>query len=144
MNHPYKVGAPREDHGEFERCLEKLGHLSGAGWQISRPQCRGEPHAASVENSGELIAATVAGCFSMLLSGMLSREGHPPAQLETGGRVELCTSPKPMLSKLYLTCTASVPGMADAAFQAVAQRAKARVSESLNSVEIHLKAEKVA
>lgn len=139
MDHVCKVVAPHEEEAEFELCLGKFGAWGDAGWQIPKPESRGAADGRAVEDSRELIAATVAGCFSMLLTGMLTRQGHPPRSVDTRGAVDLCTAGKPVLSKLYLHCSASVPGMSDAAFQAVARKARSRVSESLNSVEIVLK-----
>ncbi|HYO23853.1 MAG TPA: OsmC family peroxiredoxin, partial [Lacipirellulaceae bacterium] len=40
-------------------------------------------------NPEELLAAAHAGCFSMALSGALTRGGTPPAKIETTAKVNL-------------------------------------------------------
>ncbi len=77
-------------------------------------------------NPEELIAAAHAGCFSMALSGELSKAGMTPERIETTAAVTLETvDGKPTVSKSHLTVKAKVPGADAAKFQEVANGAKA-------------------
>ena len=93
-------------------------------------------------NPEELIAAALAGCFTMALSAKLTEAGHPPTRLDTRGEVDLSMEGGPALSQIRLKLTAEVPGIDDAAFQALAQDAKANcpVSKALSAVPISLEA----
>ncbi len=95
-------------------------------------------------NPEELIAAAHAGCFSMALSAGLSRAGTPPESVDTNATVHLDKVGEGWeITKVELVTEASVPGIDDAAFQEVAEGAKAGcpVSKALGSVgEITLRA----
>ena len=96
------------------------------------------PDATSPE---ELIAAAHAACFSMALSGGLSRAGTPPEELNTSATVTF--QPGEGITKIALTVDGRVPGIDDAAFQEAANGAKANcpVSKALAGVpEITLEA----
>ena len=89
----------------------------------------------------ELIAAAHAACFSMALSGGLSRAGTPPEELNTSATVTF--QPGEGITKVALTVEGRVPGIDDAAFQEAANGAKANcpVSKALTGVpEITLEA----
>jgi osmotically inducible protein OsmC len=89
----------------------------------------------------ELIAAAHAACFSMALSGGLSRAGTPPEELNTSATVTF--QPGEGITKIALTVEGRVPGIDDAAFQEAANGAKANcpVSKALTGVpEITLEA----
>jgi osmotically inducible protein OsmC len=87
----------------------------------------------------ELIAAAHSSCFSMALSARLAKNGTPPEKLETSAVVTLV--PGTGITKSALTVVGTVPGIDDAAFQELAEDAKANcpVSQAL-SVEITLDA----
>ncbi len=95
-------------------------------------------------NPEELIAAAHAGCFSMALSGGLTRAGNPPDSIETTASVHIEKQDDGWeITKIELVTEASVPGIDDAAFQEAAEGAKAGcpVSKALGGVgEISLQA----
>jgi osmotically inducible protein OsmC len=94
-------------------------------------------------NPEELIAAAHAGCFSMALSAGLERAGHPVTAVETSAKVHLEKGDSGFrISRIDLTCTATVPDIDDATFQEQAATAKANcpVSQALAAVEIRLDA----
>lgn len=116
-----------------------LGELGG--WlEVVSPVCNafGGPSEGSGDDPRERIAATVAGCFSMVLSGLLNQAGHPPTRLETRGAVVLCTQGRPRLSQVLLTLTATVPGIAQSTFDRLAHDASDMVSRSLSAPPIVL------
>ena len=93
-------------------------------------------------NPEELIAAALAGCFTMALSGKLAEAGHPATGLDTRCEVDLSMEGGPALSQIRLKLKAEVPGLEEARFQAIAQDAKANcpVSKALGAVPISLEA----
>jgi osmotically inducible protein OsmC len=94
-------------------------------------------------NPEELIGAAHAGCFSMALTAGLERAGHPPTSIETSARVHLERAESGFrIPRIELDCTATVPGIDDAAFQEQAATAKANcpVSKALAGVDIKLAA----
>lgn len=98
-------------------------------------------------NPEELIAAAHAGCFSMALSGGLSRAGHPPNRVHTTAKVHLEKGDAGFrISTIELETEAEVPGIDDAAFQEAAAAAKAGcpVSKALAAVDVKLNARLVS
>ncbi len=94
-------------------------------------------------NPEELIAAAHAGCYSMALSGALTRAGSPPKRIETKAKVDLRKEEAGFrIAKIHLTTTASVPGIDNAKFQELATQAKQNcpVSKVLSAAEISLDA----
>lgn len=94
-------------------------------------------------NPEELIAAAHAGCFSMALSGRLTRANFPPKRIHTTAKVHLEVTPAGHEIKLIeLDCEVEVAGISEAEFQEAAEGAKANcpVSKALKAVEIKLKA----
>jgi osmotically inducible protein OsmC len=91
-------------------------------------------------NPEELIGAAHAGCFSMFLSALLSKDGFTPKSIETTAKVYLEAGPT--IAKIELNSTANVPGLDAAKLQEYAEAAKANcpVSKALASVEIVLNA----
>jgi len=72
-------------------------------------------------NPEELIAAAHAGCFSMALSGDLTKAGFPPKDIRTEAVLHLDTvDGKPTIALIELIVGAEVPGIDDAAFQKIA------------------------
>lgn len=95
-------------------------------------------------NPEELIAAAHAGCFSMALSGGLTKSGFSPERVETSAKAHLEKVGEGFkITRIQLTCQASVPGIDDAAFQEIAAGAKAGcpVSQALAGVDISLDAQ---
>jgi lipoyl-dependent peroxiredoxin len=94
-------------------------------------------------NPDELIGAANAGCFSMFLSGLLTKAGHEPTRIHTTARVHLGTvDGAPKITTIELNTEAEVPGVSEAEFQALADDAKVGcpVSKALAGVEIKLTA----
>jgi len=94
-------------------------------------------------NPEELIAAAHAGCYSMALSGALTRAGSPPKKIETKANVYLRKEESGFrIAKIHLTTTANVPGLDKAKFQEIAETAKKNcpVSKVLAAAEITLDA----
>jgi osmotically inducible protein OsmC len=98
-------------------------------------------------NPEELIGAAHAGCFSMALSGGLSRAGHVPNRVHTTAKVHLEKGDAGFrIAAIALDAEADVPGIDDAAFQQAAEAAKAGcpVSQALAAVDIRLNARLVS
>jgi osmotically inducible protein OsmC len=91
-------------------------------------------------NPEELIGAAHAGCYSMFLSALLSKAGLTPTSIQTTAKVHLGAGPA--VTKIELTCEASVPGLDATAFQEHAQAAKANcpISKALSAVPMELTA----
>jgi lipoyl-dependent peroxiredoxin len=94
-------------------------------------------------NPEELIGAAHAGCFSMALSGALTRAGFPPENIRTRARVHLEKGEAGFsITRIELDTEAKVPGIDDQQFQEHARGAKegCPVSRALAGVEIVLDA----
>jgi osmotically inducible protein OsmC len=72
-------------------------------------------------NPEELIAAALAGCFTMKLSFVLGSKNVTPNSLDT--RADL-TFENGAVTNIHLKLSASVPGISEADFQAAATEAK--------------------
>ena len=88
----------------------------------------------------ELIAAAHSSCFSMALSGALSKAGNPPTSLETRAEVELTVGTG--ITGIHLTVVGTVDGISEEDFVAAAEGAKANcpVSKALTGTTITLSA----
>jgi osmotically inducible protein OsmC len=95
-------------------------------------------------NPEELVAAALAGCFSMALSGALGRAGFPPESVRTTASVHLNKGEAGFsLTKIELSTRARVPGIDAATFQEKAEGAKkgCPISRALNpAIEVVLDA----
>lgn len=94
-----------------------------------------------VTSPEELIAAAHAACFSMSLSSGLSKDGHPPDELNTSATVTF--QPGEGITRIVLTVEGRVTDLDEAGFEAAAQTAKENcpVSKALAGVpEISLNA----
>jgi osmotically inducible protein OsmC len=94
-------------------------------------------------NPEELIAAAHAGCFSMAFANMLDQAGFPAKRIDTTASVAIeKTADGFSITRSSLATEASVPGIDEAAFREIAQKAKAGcpVSRALGGVEISLEA----
>lgn len=94
-------------------------------------------------NPEELIAAAHASCFAMALSGDLVRAGLTPEWIDATAHVTV----RPeggghRITKSHLVCEAKVPGVDQAAFVKLADKARANcpVSRALGGTEITLEA----
>ncbi len=90
-------------------------------------------------NPEELIAAAHAGCFSMALSGALSKAGHTPESIDTTATVNLRKAEGGgfEIHRIRLVTRARVPGISEEEFQQAVQGAKegCPVSKALAAVE---------
>ncbi|MBL0939171.1 MAG: OsmC family protein [Gemmatimonadaceae bacterium] len=87
-------------------------------------------------NPEELIAAAHAGCFSMALSGQLTKNGFTADELRTSAALTLEQKDGGFaITKVHLTLEAKIPGITEAQFQELAGNAKAGcpVSKVLNA-----------
>jgi OsmC subfamily peroxiredoxin len=76
-------------------------------------------------NPEELIGAGHAGCFMMSLADLLSSEGHPPADLRTTANVRLEQLAEGFrITRIDLQTEGEVPGVDEARFSELAERAK--------------------
>ena len=94
-------------------------------------------------NPEELIGAAHAGCFTMSLADQLSEAGHPPTELRTTARVRLEQLPEGFrITRITLSTEGEVPGVDDAQFRQLAERAKTTcpVSLALAGTEIAVEA----
>jgi len=94
-------------------------------------------------NPEELIGAAHAGCFSMFLSAVLSKEGFPPKRIYTTATVHLQqVDGAPKITKIHLNCEANVPGVDKKTFteQVNVSKAGCPVSKALTGVEISVDA----
>lgn len=94
-------------------------------------------------NPEELVGAAHAGCFSMFLSALLTKEGFKPTRIFTTAKVHI--EDGPTITTIELDTEASVPDLTDAKLQEIAAAAKANcpVSKALASVNIKLNAKLV-
>jgi osmotically inducible protein OsmC len=85
-------------------------------------------------NPEELIGAAHAGCFSMFLSALLTKEQFPPEEVHTTATVHLGDGPT--ITTINLVTEAKVPGISGDKFAELAQQAKANcpVSKALSAV----------
>ena len=137
--------AARQATAEWQgNLMEGTGHMrlgSGASDGAYDFQSRFGDGAGT--NPEELIGAAHAGCFSMALSGALTRAGHPPQSVRTTAKVHLEKQGEGFaITRIDLDTNAVVPGLDDAAFQGHADAAKkgCPVSKALAGVEIGLTA----
>lgn len=89
-------------------------------------------------NPEELIAAAHAGCFAMQLSHFLAENGTPADELRVTAAVELIQGTG--ITSSALTLEAKVPGIDEAQFRSLADRAKSEcpVSRALGAIDITL------
>jgi osmotically inducible protein OsmC len=91
-------------------------------------------------NPEELIGAAHAGCYSMFLSAILSKDGFPPTEIRTTAKVHLGAGPA--ITLIELETNAVIPNCDEATFQRYAADAKTGcpVSKALSAVPMQLKA----
>lgn len=87
-------------------------------------------------NPEELIGAAHAACFSMALSMMLGQAGHTPQSIDTTADVSLDKKGEGFaITKIVLDSQIKLPGIDNAAFDEIINKAKAGcpVSQVLNA-----------
>lgn len=75
-------------------------------------------------NPEELVGAAHAGCYSMFLAALLSKEGLTPESVATTATVELGQDDGPKITSIKLVTKAKVPGIENDAFQKLVATAK--------------------
>ena len=76
-------------------------------------------------NPEELIGAAQAGCFSMQLSGNLTKAGFPPKRIQTSANVHLeMLEGGPTVTRIVLETECEVPNVDKATFDAQVEGAK--------------------
>lgn len=92
-------------------------------------------------NPEELLAAAHSGCFSMALSGGITRAGFTPASVRTEDKVYIEKVGEGFkITKIEVFTEAEVPGLDQETFQRLAEETKKNcpVSQALKAVEIIL------
>jgi len=91
-------------------------------------------------NPEELIGAAHAGCFSMFLSALLTKEGFKPVRIATTAAVHLGDGPT--ITRIELETQVEVPGLseADLARHAEAAKKTCPVSKALAGPQIEMRA----
>ena len=91
-------------------------------------------------NPEELIAAAHAGCYAMQLSHFLAENGTPAEKLDAKAVVTLV--PGTGITGSALTLVGTVPGIDEAKFKELAEKAKAEcpVSKALGAIKVSLDA----
>lgn len=120
------------------------GHIVGETGAVDLPfslKSRSERTAHS--NPEELIGAAHSGCYSMMLSALLSGAGTPPEEIRTVARVtQDVVNGEYLITEIALSTEARVPGISTEAFAAHAENAKLNcpVSRALTGTKITLQA----
>ncbi|MBL0372932.1 OsmC family protein [Rhizobium sp. KVB221] len=95
-------------------------------------------------NPEELIAAAHAGCFAMQLSHFLAENGTPATKLDATATVSLEPDADGgmSISSSNITLVGTVPGIDEAKFKELADKAKAGcpVSRALGAIQVNLDA----
>ncbi|MGH2621087.1 MAG: OsmC family protein [Anaerolineales bacterium] len=132
-------------HGDLK---EGHGHMQFGGGEFELDYSVGSRFEEDPGgNPEQLLGAAHAGCFSMALASGLSKAGFPPKAIHTTAEVHLeKTEAGWTVTRIQLNAEAEVPGIKEADFLELAQKAKTNcpISRALGSVEIELEARLVA
>src|SRR6188472_2151686 len=137
---PKRVGEARWD-GSLQEGQGVLRVASGAYEGPYSFQSRFEQGDGT--NPEELIAGAHAGCFSMNLSGTLSRAGYEPESVETTATVHLDKGDAGFsITRIELDTRVRVAGIGDDEFQQLAKEAErtcpvSRALGGVDSIEVH-------
>ena len=125
--------------------LHGKGHIVGKTGAVYVPfSLKSRSENTSQTNPEELIGAAHAGCYSMMLSALLSGAGTPPEEIETVARVtQDVVNGEYLITKIELSTKAKVPGVNAEEFAKFAENAKLNcpVSRALTGTAISLQAE---
>lgn len=123
--------------------IEGKGHVKTETGALNSPYgYRSRFEGGGETNPEELLGAAHAACFTMALSALLGRAGHPPKSITTTAAVHLNRAGEGFaIDTIELETTGEVPGIDAAAFDKLAHDAKAGcpVSKALAGVNIQLK-----
>ena len=75
-------------------------------------------------NPEELVGAAQAGCFSMFLSALLTKDNYKPTSIQTSATVHLGDDNGPKITNIDLDCKADIPGIDAAKLTEYAEKAK--------------------
>ncbi|PCJ27171.1 MAG: peroxiredoxin [Flavobacteriales bacterium] len=76
-------------------------------------------------NPEELVGAAIAGCYSMFLSALISKEGLTPGNIDTNVAVKLEKDETgPCITSVTLTCNVSCEGLSLEKFDELSKAAK--------------------
>ena len=124
---------PRNAQPKAQATLKGVsGTLKREGGAVGGPDTGADRSAdGGGANPEELIGAAHAGCYSMFLSPVLTRNKVPPTRIDTSAAVHL--EDGPTITRIVLDVAAIVPGLDEATFQEYAQEAKEKcpVSKAL-------------
>ncbi|HEY7930719.1 MAG TPA: OsmC family peroxiredoxin [Acidimicrobiales bacterium] len=120
-----------------------LASSNAATFPVSFPR-RAADDAEGVTSPEELIAAAHSSCYAMQLSALIAQAGATPEALDVTAAVTLRPDPKGgfMISEIAIKVRATLSGLDEAGFVAVAEDAKAGcpVSKALTGTTITLDA----
>jgi len=120
------------------------GHIKGRTGAIDVPySLKSRVENTAQTNPEELIGAAHAGCFTMMVSAVLTKAGTPPETIKTIAKVHQEKIGEAfVITKIELETEAAVPGIDEKAFLEHATFAKENcpVSKALGGVQIELKA----
>ncbi len=123
--------------------IEGKGHVKTETGALDSPYgYRSRFEGGGETNPEELLGAAHAACFTMAVTALLSRSGHPPKSIATKAAVHLNKSGEGFaIDTIELETTGEVPGIDAATFDKLAHDAKAGcpVSKALAGVKIELK-----
>jgi osmotically inducible protein OsmC len=144
MNVPDDIARTATVHWEGD-IAHGRGHIEAQSGKVSADYSFGTRFSGDPgTNPEELLAASHAACFSMALSLALTRAGHPPQAIDTTVRVHLSKDGEGFtISRIELQTRVSATGLDPAAFDKLAQGAKAGcpISKALAAVSIELDAQ---
>ncbi|MBT9391658.1 OsmC family peroxiredoxin [Hymenobacter sp. NST-14] len=102
------------------------GHISTQSGTVEAPYSTGARFEGQKgTNPEELIGAAHAGCFTMFLTSILSKDGKAVKQIQTESKVTLDTSGEvPKVVKISLSTEGEVEGISQEEFQQYAEKAK--------------------
>jgi len=125
--------------------LHGQGHIVGRTGAIDVSfSLKSRAENTSHTNPEELIGAAHAGCYSMMLSALLSNAGTPPESIETVAKVtQDVVNGEFLITKIELSTRARVAGISRETFLEQAENAKKNcpVSRALTGTSITLAAE---
>lgn len=120
------------------------GDIKGSGTITTQSGVVSAPYSVGARFEGqkgtnpeELIGAAHAGCYTMFLTSILTKDGKQVKQIRTESKVTLDTSGEvPKIVKISLSTEGEVEGLSQNEFQQYAQTAKEKcpVSQVLSAV----------
>ncbi|MBX3167042.1 MAG: OsmC family peroxiredoxin [Candidatus Eremiobacteraeota bacterium] len=125
--------------------MHGAGHIVGQTGAIDVTfSLKSRSENTSNTNPEELIGAAHSGCYSMMLSALLTKAGKPPEEINTVARVtQEMVNGEFLITKIELSTRARVAGLGQDEFLEFAENAKKNcpVSRALTGTNISLEAE---